>query len=150
MPRRTLRFVYGGTATRLPAEDKVALLVTGALDLRGQPTRILNGQSVVFSGRVQGRPLPEAGKLIELQVRLSEEWSTFRTIRSKARRELAHSYPFKRTCGAGAFPLPRRASRRGQLSAGAGAQPRTCGHRERAAMLSGIANVSEPKEEPAC
>ena len=96
---QSLRFVYGGTATRLPAEDEVALLVTGRSTFSVNRQRILNGQSVVFSGRVQGRPLPEAGKLIELQVRLSDEWSTFRTIRTKADGSWRIPYPFERTCG---------------------------------------------------
>ncbi len=96
---QSLRFVYGGTATRLPAEDEVALLVTGRSTFTVNRQRVLNGQSVVFSGRVQGRPLPEAGKLIELQVRLSDEWSTFRTIRSEADGSWRLPYPFERTCG---------------------------------------------------
>ena len=96
---QTLRFAYSGTSTRLPAEDKVSLLVSGRSTFSVNRPRVLNGQSVVFSGRVQGRPLPAAGKLIELQVRLSEEWSTFRTIRSKPDGSWRISYPFKRTCG---------------------------------------------------
>ena len=96
---QALRFAYPGTSTRLPAEDKVSLLVSGRSTFSVNRPRVLNGQSVVFSGRVQGRPLPAAGKLIELQVRLSEEWSTFRTIRSKSDGSWRISYPFKRTCG---------------------------------------------------
>jgi hypothetical protein len=96
---QALRFAYPGTSTRLPAEDKVSLLVSGRSTFAVNRSRVLNGQSVVFEGRVQGRPLPAAGKLIELQVRLSEEWSTFRTIRSKPDGSWRISYPFKRTCG---------------------------------------------------
>lgn len=111
---QSLRFVYGGTATRLPAEDEVALLVTGRSTFTVNRQRILNGQSVVFSGRVQGRPLPEAGKLVELQVRLSDEWSTFRTIRSEADGSWRIPYPFERTCGLQRFrfraALPGEAS----------------------------------------
>lgn len=57
---------------------------------------------------MQGRPLPAAGKLIELQVRLSEEWSTFRTIRSKPDGTWRISYPFKRTCGVQHFRFRAR------------------------------------------
>jgi len=96
---QALRFAYPGTATRLPAEDKVALLVAGRSTFAVSPTRILNGQSVVFSGRVQGRPLPAAGKLIELQYWVSDEWSTFRTIRSKVNGRWRIPYRFERTCG---------------------------------------------------
>ncbi len=94
-----LRFAYPGTSTRLPAEDKVALLVSARSTFSVNRSRILNGQSVVFSGRVQGRPLPAAGKLIELQVWLSDEWSTFRTIHSKPDGRWRIPYRFQRTCG---------------------------------------------------
>ena len=96
---QALRFAYPGTSTRLPAEDKVSLRVSGRSTFAVNRSHVLNGQSVIFEGRVQGRPLPAAGKLIELQVRLSEEWSTFRTIRSKPDGTWRISYPFKRTCG---------------------------------------------------
>jgi hypothetical protein len=105
---QSLRFAYAGTATRLPAEDKVALLVSGRSTLAVNRGRILNGQSVVFSGRVQGRPLPATGKLIELQVRLSDEWSTFRTIRSKADGRWRIVYRFERTCGVERFRFRAR------------------------------------------
>jgi hypothetical protein len=96
---QSLRFVYGGTATRLPAEDEVALLVTGRSTFTVNRQRILNGQSVVFSGRVQGRPLPEGGKLIELQWDTPNGWQTFRTIRSRADGSWRIPYLFHRTCG---------------------------------------------------
>jgi hypothetical protein len=96
---QTLRFAYPGTSTRLPADDKVALLVSAHSSFSVNRSRILNGQSVVFSGRVQGRPLPVRGKLIELQVWLSDEWSTFRTIRSKPDGSWRIPYRFQRTCG---------------------------------------------------
>src|SRR5260221_211241 len=96
---QTLRFAYPATSTRLPAEDKVALLVSARSTFSVNRSRILNGQSVVFSGRVQGRPLPAAGKLIQLQVWLSDEWSTFRTIHSKPDGRWRIPYRFQRTCG---------------------------------------------------
>jgi len=105
---QSLRFVYGGTATRLPAEDKVALRVSARSTFAVDRPRILNGQSVVFSGKVQGRPLPVAGKLIELQVRLSKEWSTFRTIRSDADGSWRIPYRFQRTCGLDRFHFRAR------------------------------------------
>lgn len=103
-----LRFAYPGTATRLPAAAKVTLLVPGRSTFAASRTRILNGQSVVFSGRVQGRPLPATGKLIELQVRLPGEWETFRTIRSEPDGRWRIRYQFRRTCGAQSFHLRLR------------------------------------------
>ncbi|HEX4307192.1 MAG TPA: Ig-like domain repeat protein [Solirubrobacterales bacterium] len=96
---RRVRFVYAGTATTLPSEGSAELLVHGASTLKVKPEHVLNGGSVTFSGEVEGRPLPETGKLVELQVRLSHEWSTFRTIRSDTNGEWSIEYPFKRTCG---------------------------------------------------
>jgi hypothetical protein len=93
------RFVYGGTATRLPVDGGATVLVPGSSTFDVTRSRILNGQSVVFSGRVRGRPLPERGKLVELQVWLTDEWSTFRTIRTKGDGRWRLPYRFERTCG---------------------------------------------------
>lgn len=98
-----LRFVYPGTARSLPAEGEAHLLVHGRSTLKVNRSRLLNGQSVLFSGHVQGRPLPALGKLIELQVRLSHEWSTFRTIRSAPDGSWRIRYRFQRTCGTQRF-----------------------------------------------
>jgi hypothetical protein len=96
---RRFRFVYQGTATVLPVADTATLLVRGTSTISVKPKHVLNGGSVTFSGRVKGRPLPEGGKLIELQVWLTPEWQTFRTIHSDADGAWRITYPFRRTCG---------------------------------------------------
>jgi hypothetical protein len=96
---RRFRFVYQGTATILPVEDTATLLVKATSSIAVEPKHVLNGDSVTFSGQVKGRPLPEAGKLVELQVRLTEEWQTFRTIRSDPHGAWSFPYRFQRTCG---------------------------------------------------
>lgn len=96
---RRLRFVYAGTATTLPAEGSAELLVRGASTLKVRPRHVLNGGSVTFTGRVRGGPLPAKGKLVELQVRLTHEWSTFRTTRTDTEGSWSVPYPFRRTCG---------------------------------------------------
>jgi 5-hydroxyisourate hydrolase-like protein (transthyretin family) len=98
-----LRFTYAGDPTHLPAEGKASLDVSGASSLKVNRDRVLNGQSVEFSGRVRGRPLPATGKLVELQVLLSEKWQTFRTARTEPDGTWNISYHFKRTCGRTAF-----------------------------------------------
>jgi hypothetical protein len=103
-----LRFLYRGTARNLPAEGKTLLLVHGRSTIKASRSRVLNGQSVLFSGRVQGRPLPTLGKLVELQVRLSHEWSTFRTIRSGPEGRWRIPYRFRRTCGLERFRFRAR------------------------------------------
>lgn len=111
---RQFRFVYPGTATILPAEDTVTLLVRGYSTVDVKPDRILNGESVLFSGRVKGRPLPQAGKLLEIQFHNPGEWQTFETLRSKPDGSWSFEYPFNRTCGAQRYPfrvhLPPEAS----------------------------------------
>jgi hypothetical protein len=96
---RYFRFVFAGTPTILPAEDTATLLVKGYSTVDVQPSRILNGDSVLFSGRVKGRPLPETGKLLEIQFHNPGEWQTFKSLRSKADGSWSFEYPFNRTCG---------------------------------------------------
>lgn len=102
---RRFRFVYPGTATVLPAEDTATLLVKGYSTVAAEPNRILNGDTVVFSGRVKGRPLPEAGKLLEIQFRNPGEWQTFETLRTRPNGSWSFEYPFNRTCGVQKYPF---------------------------------------------
>lgn len=98
-----LRFVYPGTATILPIEETADLLVKAYSTLNAEPMRVLNGDSVNFGGRVKGRPLPEGGKLVELQVRYPGEWQTFKTMRTKPDGTWRFEFPFTRVCGAQSF-----------------------------------------------
>jgi hypothetical protein len=94
------RFVYEGTATILPVEDTATLLVRADSTFSVKPKRVLNGDSVTFSGRVKGRPLPETGKLVEIQFAgTTREWQTFRTVRSDPDGSWRLPYSFRRTCG---------------------------------------------------
>jgi hypothetical protein len=96
---RRFRFVYTGTTTILPVEDTATLLVKATSTISVKPKHVLNGDPVTFTGRVKGRPLPEEGKLIEVQVELTGEWQTFRTIRSDSEGMWRLVYRFRRTCG---------------------------------------------------
>jgi hypothetical protein len=93
---RTLRFVYAGTPLVLPAERQVQLIVPAAGTFEASRKWLLNGQSVVFRGRVRSLPLPATGKLVELQVRQpSGEWTTFRTFRTDGGGRWALRYRFR-------------------------------------------------------
>lgn len=105
---QALRFAYPGSATILPAQDTATLLVKGRSSLKADRRQVLNGQRVTFSGRVRGRPLPAAGKLVEMQVRLSEDWQTFRTTRSGPKGGWKVAYRFERTCGVQRFRFRAR------------------------------------------
>ena len=66
---------------------------------RVTPRRVVNGQSVTFRGRVRGLPVPAGSKLVEVQVRLSGHWQTFRTTRTDAAGRWTSRYRFRRTVG---------------------------------------------------
>ena len=105
---RTLRFAYAGSPLILPAERAIEMSVPALTSLRVNRRRVLNGESVVFSGRLRMQPAPAKGKLIELQVRLSDRWQTFRTSRTDGAGRWAIRYRFKRTRGVQRFRFRAR------------------------------------------
>jgi hypothetical protein len=61
--------------------------------------RVRNGQAVLFSGRVLTRPLPIAGKLIEMQAYFRGRWRTISTVRTGSRGSWRFPYRFGATLG---------------------------------------------------
>ena len=110
---RTLRFAYAGSPLILPTQSEVRLGVPATSSLRVSRRRVLNGQAVSFAGRLRTLPVIPGGKLVELQVRLSKRWQTFRTTRTDPAGRWAIRYRFKRTRGEQRFRfrvgLPREA-----------------------------------------
>lgn len=110
---RTLRFAYAGSPVVLPSLSEVRLNVPAAGSLGVSRRRVLNGQAVTFTGALRTLPVPPVGKLVELQVRLSGRWQTFRTTRTGRAGRWAIRYRFKRTRGVQRFRfragLPREA-----------------------------------------
>ena len=100
---RTLRFAYPGSPLVLPAARAIDMTVPAVTSLHVNRSRVLNGQSVTFSGRLRTQPAPAGGKLIELQVRLSDRWQTFRTSRTDGDGRWSIRYRFKRTRGVQRF-----------------------------------------------
>lgn len=96
---RTLRFVYAGSPTVLPTSTEVGLTTPAQSSLRVSRSRLLNGQSVTFSGQVVSAPIPPGGKLVQLEVRLSRRWQTFRTVRTDPAGNWSVPYRFARTRG---------------------------------------------------
>jgi hypothetical protein len=105
---RTLRFVYAGDGLILPAQREVELLVPAPGTISASRRRVLNGQAVRFRGRLRA---PQPGKLVELQVRLSGRFQTFKTVRTGPNGAWRVDYRFRRTCGLTRFAfraqLPR-------------------------------------------
>jgi hypothetical protein len=111
---RALRFAYAGSAVILPAQSQVELAVPAASSIRVNRTRLLNGQTVTFSGRLAAGPIPPGGKLVELQVLRAGRWQTFRTTNTDAAGRWTVGYRFTSTTGVQRYRfrarLPREAS----------------------------------------
>jgi 5-hydroxyisourate hydrolase-like protein (transthyretin family) len=96
---RVLRFDYAGSQHILPAHDEVQLKVPASSSIRVNHRRVLNGQSVMFNGRVRTAPIPAGGKLVELQTVLGGRWQTFRTTSTDSAGRWKLPYGFARTRG---------------------------------------------------
>ena len=95
---RVLRFRYPGTSTARSDSEEVELRVRAGISLVSSRDRLRNGETVVFHGRLLGRPLPAAGKLLALQARTQRGWRTFATPRARgADGRWAHRYRFTGT-----------------------------------------------------
>ena len=96
---RTLRLAYAGSSLTLPSQGMLQMRVPAATTVRVSRRRLRNGRPLDFSGRVRGLPVPAAGKLVEVQVRFTTGWQTFRTTRSDQNGRWSSRYRFRRTRG---------------------------------------------------
>ncbi len=96
---RTFRLVYSGSLQALPGQTTLEMRVPASTSVRASRHRLRNGQAVTFSGRVRGLPVPAIGKLVEIQVRFTKRWQTFRTTRTDALGRWSSRYRFQRTRG---------------------------------------------------
>ena len=94
-----LRLAYTGSSQALPTQTTLKLRVPAATSAKVSRRHVRNGQAVTFSGRVRSLPVPTAGKLVEIQVRFTDRWQTFRTTRSDASGRWSSRYRFQRTRG---------------------------------------------------
>jgi hypothetical protein len=98
-PNRLLRFRYAGTPKIRGKTSIVEMRVRAASSLRVSRRRVVNGDEVVFRGRVKSRPIPPTGKLLQLQVYARGSWLTFATPHTNARGRWRHRYRFTATRG---------------------------------------------------
>jgi hypothetical protein len=98
-PSRTVRYRYDGTNTVRPASADLTTKVNAAARLKVDRRRLRNGQAVRFTGRLLGKPIPTAGKLVALQAKVGREWRTFATPRANAKGIFKHRYRFTATTG---------------------------------------------------
>jgi hypothetical protein len=98
-PSRTVRYRYEGTNTVQPAAAQLTTKVNAAARLKVDRRRLRNGQSVRFTGRLLGKPVPKAGKLVALQAKVGRGWRTFATPRANRKGVFKHRYRFTATTG---------------------------------------------------
>lgn len=98
-PSRTIRYRYDGANTVRPAAAELVTKVRAAARLKANRRRLRNGQAVRFTGRLLGKPIPTAGKLVALQARVGREWRTFATPRANSKGVFTHRYRFTATTG---------------------------------------------------
>lgn len=104
-PSRTVELSYAGDAENLSSRAEVALLVPAASTLTPSRTSVVNGQAVVFSGRLLGGPMPEMGRTVDLQAFYRGAWRTFATPRSDDAGAWRHVYRFGATRGTVVYPF---------------------------------------------
>jgi hypothetical protein len=96
---RVLLFHYVGSRRIGAARAAFRLRVRASSSINVSRARVRNGQAVVFTGRVASRPLPPAGKLIEMQAHFRGRWRTFSTVRSDRAGLWRFPYRFGATLG---------------------------------------------------
>jgi hypothetical protein len=98
-PSRTLRFRFPGTALLKPAVAEANVLVPARSTISVSRRYLLNGQTVAFAGRLVGRPVPDGGKLIDLQAFYRNRWRTIATPRADQQGKWTFRYRFEATSG---------------------------------------------------
>jgi hypothetical protein len=95
---RTLRFAYRAHLDDAhPAATGALRLVTRAgIALRVSPQTASSGSSILFRGRLRGRPIPAGGKQLVLEARSpGSAWIQFKVVRTDAHGRYRASYRFK-------------------------------------------------------
>jgi hypothetical protein len=98
-PSRTIRYRYDGSNTARPSSAELATSVPAASRLKASRRRLRNGQTVRFTGRLLGKPIPRGGKLVALQARVGRKWRTFATPKTNAKGVFRYRYRFTSTTG---------------------------------------------------
>jgi hypothetical protein len=96
---RELLFRYPGSRRIGAARAVFHLRVPAASSIALSRDKVRNGEAVLFSGRVLTRPLPTAGKLIEMQAYFRGRWRTISTVRTGTRGSWRFPYRFGATLG---------------------------------------------------
>jgi hypothetical protein len=98
-PSRTISIRYDGTPLIKPSSHTLAIRVPARTSIGASRRLLRNGQSVRLGGRLAGRPVPDGGKLIDLQAYYRGAWRTFATPRSDGVGRWRFRYRFEATRG---------------------------------------------------
>jgi hypothetical protein len=102
-PSRTIEIRYAGDQQNLAAKVQAAVLVPAAGTLTVDRRLVRNGDTVQFSGRLLGAPIPEQGRTVDLQAFYRGAWRTFATPRTDEDGGWRHPYRFGATRGRVAY-----------------------------------------------
>ncbi|MBV9212294.1 MAG: hypothetical protein JOZ25_01475 [Actinobacteria bacterium] len=103
---RALRFIYAGSPRTRAAQDEVQLGVRAAATIKSDRRRARNHEAVTFTGRLLGKPIPAAGKVLDLQAFYRGKWRTFATPRASSRTGAwRYRYRFGATTGRVVYPF---------------------------------------------
>lgn len=106
---RVVRFRYPGTRRIQGATRDVKVGVRASSTIGVKPRSTVNGGYVTFRGRLRGRPIPDGGKLVELQVYTRRRWRTFAQPRANAKSgRWRYEYRFEATRGVVTFRFRAR------------------------------------------
>jgi hypothetical protein len=94
---RKVTFRFRGLGDYRRSEGSADVLVPGAATLKSSKKQVSNGQSVGFTGRLRGKPLPARGKVVDLQVFYRGKWRTFGTPRANKKGQFRFRYRFEAT-----------------------------------------------------
>ena len=97
---RSIRIRFGGSPHLRPSEAAAAVRVPARATLKSSRRSARNRQTVTFSGKLVGGPIPAGGKLLALQAFYRGKWRTFATPRASARKgRWSYRYRFGATRG---------------------------------------------------
>jgi hypothetical protein len=94
---RKVTFRFRGLGDYRRSEGTVDLLVPASATLKSSKRQVANGQSVRFSGKLLGKPIPTRGKVVDLQVFYRGRWRTFGTPRANKKGQFKFGYRFEAT-----------------------------------------------------
>jgi hypothetical protein len=105
-PSGTYRFRYEGSARFGPGSSDLVALVRARLSFRASKRHAANGDTVTFSGRLVGRPVPPLGRTVDVQAWIPGfGWRTFATPRTDRKGHFAVPYTFRFTSGVQRYRL---------------------------------------------